>query len=89
MKIELDDKTFSEELARIAYSWLHDTITQERHDSLFYHKEIAESVQRNIDKLFEEHKNYILDEIINRCGEKYLKQINTLVLLDALSKKVE
>lgn len=86
MKIEMDDKEFSKELARIAYDGLYQHIKDDSKDHwyMFYDKDIAEAVQRNVDKLFEENKGKLFNAIVDKCAEQYHKDIHLQVILSAM-----
>lgn len=86
MKIEMDDKEFSKELAEIAYRSLYQHIKDDSKDHwyMWYDKDIADAVQQNIDKLFEENKEKIFNAIVDKCAEKYHEDIKLQVILSAM-----
>lgn len=89
MKIEMDDKEFSKELASIAYDGICKHIEYESKDHwyMFYDKDIAEAVQRNVDKLFEENKDKLFNAIVDKCAELYHKDFQLRVILSAMANK--
>lgn len=66
MELKIDDKEFAKELAQIAYNDLYNHIMDDSKDHwyMFYDKDIAEAVQRNVDKLFEENKDRLFNAIL-------------------------
>lgn len=86
MKFEIDDKVFAKELAEYAYSGIRRYL-EERQEYMFYDEDIAKAVQSNINKLFEENKDKILDRIVEHCAEQYHKDIKLQVILSAMMNK--
>lgn len=86
MEVKIDEKLVGEELAKLLYESLAGHLADKSKDHwyMFYDKDIANAVQRNIDKLFEENKDYIFNAVVEKCAERFHKDIQLQVILSAM-----
>ena len=87
MKIEIDDKIVAEQLAEKTIDWLYDSLEKQEYSRLWYNEAFESSIKIQVEKLFIENKDKIINAIVERTAEKLQKNISLRAVLALLGEK--
>ena len=87
MELKIDDKELAKEIAALAVERLRHYVNDNDAKYMFYHESVDKAVQKEVGEIIRENKDKILDAVVDKLADDYMKQIKLAAVLSALAKK--